>query len=1645
MNGMKNLFVIILIISLLMADFIILGQGIAFAIYDQLETQDEVTNVKNVEFDAYFLNNGQKVHQKECNLDLEDILILKVSVKEKGLLNDAKIKIDDANFELIKDKVSNDNVKNINVDTNEIELNQIIYQNSVSIEIPIRFKKQETFTDDYFEKESKISISGTYKDTIDQSVYSQIKTKMIWSAKTDVALNESVEKYIDLGENGILLQQNVRTEVIDNKLPRENESLELQFPILDNQVPEEVAVLLNGEKVADENVIYNKEEKNLKIIKESREIWGSKYNEYKIIYRYGENVTFSEKTIDLKAKVNTKLYTCDNIEKEDKKTIKIDKTGSVVSIKKTTTDSIYKGYMYANSSNETTFQEYNYLEISDTASVESIEVKQQEVFEDSKENKFQTGNNTVYKATAINKENFIKILGTDGEILVEDEAGNILNTINKDIQADEKGNLIVFYDTEINTIKLVTSKPVNVGKLIIAHKRAIKGSTGYTKEQLKNFSKLLINTKAETNISEEIVSSEINLNDTKTEANLEISNNNLSTLQSNENIQLLVTLKSNSAQYDLYKNPNIEIVFPKELKIKVKKITQLNNQEELNITNQKTYLNNNGQQVINMKLQGEQTTFGNDVNEGVQIAIIADISIDKSTPTMADKIVMNYTNENRAGEGFVSYADININSKYGVLVVNKLSGYNQNQDVIENFNSKVETAQLDEDLEEKEAKEEVSIINNYEYAITNISIIGKLPDAGEEKIEDEVVKTTFATNLKKLIEVEGATAKIYYSEDKNATKDSNTWSEQIQDIADIRAFKIELEKNKMEPQKVIKLTYGLKIPEGLKNNEVAYAGLSLEYDYAGDTKSIDSGILLKTESIKNNKLSILALSSELSNLPQGMDIELRAESAGENLQEGQDVYEGQKIKYIMKIINNSNESIKNINIEATHENAIFWDHVEDSVTSSVTGEVVAVTKYKENSELTNKVIKIENLVAGESIEVEYQISVKEIESENQNISGILKINAEGIDEQTINIIPNKIKQGSVKLTLGEGFWEQTKVYSNGGYPIELEVKNISDAALQNVVVELPLPEEVYFTLDQFAESDNIKFVEYKDKVVTFKIEQIPQGETATIYTQLIAEKISTQKSEVNVSLSFNAKVYNEAYYSNETGRRLYQSETDISAIQTSDRDDEYVENEDKITFTTTIENKGAISKSIDVSDDVPLGAVIKDAYILVDGKKEEVNIMEKYNSVYFNRKILENQTITLVICTEINTEYILENSITNYVVITGNQVNKKTNEITYKIKTNEDNPGTEPGEPGDNPDEPGDNPSKPDNEEVFSIDGIAWIDDNKNGYKETSEETLKDIEVVLIDEATGNVATDKNGTKLSANTGEDGSYKFKNLNKGSYLVIFKYDNGKYRVTEYQREGAPDDSNSDVITKNVTLEGTEQKVAITKTIKLEDKDLKNIDAGFIQNEKFDLRLDKHIGKIIIQNSKGTTVKQYENTQLAKVELDSKQIDNSTVIIEYDIRVTNEGELAGYVNEIVDYMPSDLSFSSEMNKNWYQMNNGQLYTKELTDKIINPGESKTVTLTLIKSMKQNNTGTTINTAEINKASNDFLILDRDSTPGNKVTGEDDISTAQVIISIRTGKVITYMLIVFLITAIIGLNVYLIKKKVVVTEGKTNKKGG
>lgn len=1609
---------LLLISTFILTDFLSVGYGIVNAVYEELENQKTVTNEKNVEFNAYFLSDGNKTHHKENNLDEKDTLVLNINVKNKGVLNDAKIKIENANFAI--EKVENKYIKDINTETKEIELNQIIYQNDVQIEIPIKFEKQLIFGEDYFDREETISISGKYTNDSEKDISGEVKIRTSWKQETDINLEQDINKYIELTDKKVLLEQDIQTQVQDDKLPRKNETLEITVPNLSDNKPSNISVLVNGNKIAEDKKNYDVDKNILTITNETKGIWSSNVNKYKIIYEYDET-DFTAQNITLNTKVNTEMYVQGAIEKTDTKEITLEAKGNLVSASKFATDSIYKGYMYANSSNSTTYNEINKLEISNNTEIDNIKIlENQENFVDEKENNFDISNKTVYTQTIFNKQNISELFGENGTITIYDENKTVLATVNNTLPTDENGNIVINYETPAKGIEIETTAPTSVGTLIIKNTKAIEGNTGYTKQQLKGFNKLSTKTIVEANTKQEIAETTINLLDTKTEATISINNAELSTLQKNENVQLLATLKSNNEQYDLYKNATVELVFPKEMKVTVKNITQLNGQNELNIANAKQYITNEGNQAISFELTGEQSTFINNINSGIQISITADINISKITPTKTSEITMNYTNENRAGESFNTNTTVKMNSKYGVLLINNLTGFNTQNDVIENTDDKVKTAVIEDHAEAKQAQGIFALLNNYENEISKICIVGNFSDS-------ENSREIFEMNLVQELQLQGKNVVISYSENANEDKDSSNWKTDI-DITKAKSYKIDFGEETIKQGEAVGFEYKLGIPENIEKGKSNTNSIKVFYQYAGDETQTSSTICLKTGDVttqngiaENTSVNVIANENT-----EKLSIELAGRTGGETLKNGQEVYEGQGIKYILKLKNNSSEEIKNIKMIATQSNAIFYDKkVYTDGWDSISGdENVSYTRIEENSNLTEKQEIIETLKPGESVEISYKFSVKEVEDNNQTTTGNIKITGDGIEKKEIETLTNPIKQGKLKLQMRSKFEEEYDILTNREYPFFVDIKNISNSTQQNVIVNIPVPDGFDFKTDSLFMPDEseYQFVEYKNRNVKLKIPTIEAGKTISIRLGFQVNPMDTSIKSKSYHFIYNASLGDEIYTSNEMDRVIYNAESDITAKQYGSIDGEKVKNGDKLTYTCEIENKGTKAKQLDITDDVPIGADIQSATakLYTNGeltKEENIDITEKSQTITYNLYLEQGQKLVFEINTVINTDEIFTKEITNEIKINGLLQEVSCNSVTYQV-VGKENVNSDP-------------------EMTYNISGVAWIDENKNGLRESTEKLLSGIEVILVDEETGKIATNFENKEITAKTGESGEYEFTNVKQGKYIVVFKYDTKNYRVTEYQKQGINEKENSDVVSNNITLNGQEQQVAMTKTLELATSNLSNIDAGFVQGEKFDLRLDKYISKIIIQNKTGTTVKQYDNTQLAKIELDGKKIAGTTVIVEYKLQVTNEGEVGGYVNEVFDNKPSDLDFSSAMNNNWYQSTKGELYTKELSNQMINPGETKTLTLTLTKTMNLDNTGTSINTAELNKVSNNYSLQDIDSTPGNRQTGEDDMSTAQLIISVKTGSPVMYISLIIIIIGIISVGVYLIKKEVLIDE--------
>ena len=762
---------------------------------------------------------------------------------------------------------------------------------------------------------------------------------------------------------------------------------------------------------------------------------------------------------------------------------------------------------------------------------------------------------------------------------------------------------------------------------------------------------------------------------------------------------------------------------------------------------------------------------------------------------------------------------------------------------------------------------------------------------------------------------------------------------------------------------------------------------------------------------------------------------------------GADIYETQVQKYTITVKNNTDETISNITIE------------DDIPAEMVYAESVTNFGFKNNytaNENVTKYIKIiETLEARKEMQIYYYIRVRQSDEVIDKTVGTKARAIVNTVTYESNLVQNTIKHSKLQIDMVTSADTTSEYLKGSQITYKIVLKNITNENLENLIVTNEIPDGTsfieaanmaydeeggYYYVYHPEEPDDddevippieLKEAEYdsENQVVTWKVGNLKAGEETAIYLIIKLDAVQGEEERKvignKVEVSIDGK---EKYYSNLEEVIALASPRCTITLESS-IDDKYIYEGDEFEYIITATNNSVERQvEVDIIDNIPTGLIVKEVEYTLNDETQKLET----NVISLVKDLKPGETIRIVALVEADKlpSNVDELEVRNKVILRISEIgDTESNEITKVIRRKNTETGEEPGE--DEDENPGEKPGE-EIKENFNISGKAWIDLNRNGEMDSQENTLQGITVELYDN-NGNLAKDSNGNVITTTTGSDGKYILSNLSQGNYIVIFRYDSRNYTLTEYKKSGVNEDVNSDVI--STSLDGT--TVATTDNLQITDKDIININIGLVETSKFDLRLNKYISAITVQGNRTTKKYGYNNTDFAKIEVDRKTINNSTVTIEYKISVTNEGEVAGYANKVVDYLSSDLNFNVQLNKDWV-LENGQLVNSSLAEEIINPGETKTLDLVLTKTLNEENLGTVTNTAEIMEDSNDNLIEDIDSTPGNKNTNEDDISTVSVIISVGTGRTILYTCLIITIIAILGIGIYLIREKVLMKKG-------
>lgn len=1655
---LRVIVITMIIITLTMANFIAIGVNmVSYAA--ELITQDVRTNYKNVEFAAYFKDaTGTKLRAIEESIAKEDIkLYMEVEVKQEGYFN-GEITLDSGNFKLKPEKLS----EGINkIEGNKIILNQINAGQKVAIEVGIEQIKDEQFDLGLLNMQSKISISGTYKDSTEKDI--NIATSKIVEldlVSPFTSENEGAElKYKLLtdentvynNENKRIIQFLIESGITNNAYPIKSSKIEMDVPELEEQLPEEVKVSSKGTLATNGNNNYemsanswkyDKATKKLTLevtneVKDNKITWKkSGKDQYVVTFIYDEQETeLNKANMNINSVIT--LYDSKVTELKAKAEMMDGETEGLINIySKEAESSIYKGKIYSKIEREIKSLTKVDVNLENVAEEIYIEDKTETMLQNSNNPEgFISNSNINYKTTILNKTQLTNILGEDFVVEILNARDNTqIAKITKDTGAEQNENIVITYPENIQAIAIKTSKPQKVGKIELVNTKTIKGTE---KEIAKLATKIDTTVQGkytvkgnETKINANV--SSIKLEEPQTTAKLEVSRSNLSTVVENKGVEIKTVLQSNKEANDLYKNPTIKLELPEQVtEVKVNSIKVLY-EDQIQVSDAKSF-DENGKKVISLRLNGEQTNYTDTAIEGITVIINADIKLDRKAASAERTVKLTYTNENATtykNGSNVGQEEVpmSIVSPKGLIAINNIESLG-----VETIgDSSEKSVMLEKGKVAKNVKVESELINNNDSSISNVAILGTFP-TNESKIDNKT--SNMATKITSEVKVEGADAKVYYSEKADATSElsnsSNAWKETIENNEKVKKYLVVL--NSMENTQAVKASYDVEIPGNLEYNEEAYTGYSVNY------LNTSTGLQQTAKSTTINAQTGVGPVLESS---------LLATVGGKQISSGDEVKTGEVIRYQITLKNTGTEDATNVKVSGQVPEGTVYVEPEDAY------EYTGASYYNEIEKQIHE-MEIGTIKAGETVTKSYEVRVNNETADGKPISNKMTTYY-GEAKQETNEIQNIVSAGNLRVTVKRTTDRQIELAPGRVLKYYAIIENTSNITQENIKVHANVPEDAKIVaLGKYEGVGKIDASEKEDTIATdsdgieypvatkenagVQYEELEIAEDVTIGSiaagkNVILEysfEIDSQIEEASKDIKFTVDTVdssNLSYRSNLNTEIIHN--IDLSVTLTSEQNGNTLKTGDKVIYKLVIKNNSNIETGlISIEDILPeqldITAVKKDG--------TEVSVPDD-SKVYIDTVIPKNTTTEIEIDTNVGYSIVREEPevISNKArVLHIGELVQETAEITNIVEAEED--AKEQG--GSNNPDDSNNPNNPGTPEKqgYMISGTAWLDKNTDGKRDSDEQLLSGIKVRLLDTQTDAILKDTQGNEISAITSEKGVYLFQNIPSGSYMVVFEYDTSIYGLTAYQKEGIAESDNSDVIAKQLNIDGIEKNYGVTDKIEISDNNKTNINIGLTELKNFDLKLDKYVSKITVQSNKGTSSYAYNEAQLAKVEIHSKEINGATVVVEYAIKVTNCGEVDAYANKIVDYLSNDFKFSSEMNKDWYQ-SNGYIYNSSLANQKIPAGESRILTLVVTKAMTEDNTGRINNTAEIAEQYNELGFEDNNSTPGNKAQGENDMSSADVIISIKTGATtyVTIILTIIITSALIAYFILKINKK-------------
>ena len=1275
-----------------------------------------------------------------------------------------------------------------------------------------------------------------------------------------------------------------------------------------------------------------------------------------------------------------------------------------------------------------------------------------DVYVDSENNEFDATKDIMYKKVKLYYSEIKDMLEKGTTIDLLDENDNILHTLTKENTTNQDG-----CDLEITQrVKQAKIRVNNIktdGNITIEFVKVITKSN-YSLVEFNNFEKIISRSKAfvkyvdmEERFALKEVEAEKVFEESRTKATLNINKEYLSTVKDNYNVEMKIELNNHLETSDLYKNPVFEIVFPGYIKDVDIQNMNLFYEEGLRVSDFRTFTQD-GEIRLKLELAGAQKAFcESSLTNGTNVIINANIKVDEATPRKEDEIRLFYFNEAatnyqaetewnidknipgnivKAKNGFDAEV-IEYQAPVGLIAINSIENYDGLSSVLKSVKQGEVKDMISIGKPAQKAKIRISTLNNTGNDCTDMVIVGRIPFEGNKHIETgKDLGSTLTIPMISLIEEDPENkikAKIYYSTNENATRDlystNNGWMQEVEDISKIRSYLI-VPEGTFNAGEILSYTYNVEIPANLPyegkiyGTFTAYYNNHTEYAIVYEATTADK-VGLETE--------------------PGPRIEA---SMSVDIGNGAEVKEGELLKYNVKVKNTGSVTAKGVEVELVRpENTDFVE----LMTSETHDYISGAAYYIVGKEL--HVVNVDSILPGEERNIEILAKTRDdglYENDKEltiETKATVKVENFAIKTET-NTVRNQLLNSEFIIDSSAEYFGRLEDTSSLTYVYK--VKNVTDNEITNIKAKLILPREVNYKNANISADGNEK-------------EIVPNFDKETNTIEFTVDKLASLKNfriKVDVSVAGGTLEPVTPIFTVTADNIKEEKALDIptnlhggiieAEVEKDNKD--FIQEKDNLKFVVKITNKGTSSASY-IKVKVLPSEYLEDTKVYYEGSSNGIGVLEDDIFVtniyelgsncsikmtlegvakdfveaqeaiiengmiieYANREIfnLKSEAITIVENPDLEKEPVVEQE----PIQPDNQESEKESEDINKNNVNEvpkqesvkpENKVDEQKQPENKPAENKPDENKPEvkedakeevkqdvvkeePEEKYSISGRVWLDKDEDGQRDEEEELLKDIEVQLY-----------KGSELigMTTTNSIGFYNFAEVEKGKYTVVIKYDGEVYTSTSYNQANV----NSAVSSKAIEVE---EGKATSNEITVENANIEYINLGLAIRQKFNLTINKYVTKAVINIDDKKEEYDFDNLELAKIEIAAKKLNKAVVDLTYKIVVENIGNVEGYATMINDILPVGMTFDEDRNTGWYLGEDGKLYNETLKDKVIKPGEKLELEVVLTKYMNEENTGAVSNKAVLAKAMNEKEL---------KENTELNSDTQVVLILVKTG---------------------------------------